>query len=181
MFGTYCTWFEGGLTAFPWVPLPCLTALQELCTLWPYGPNPDTCSIDGFPVYHPVHWSAYFDSPYMGIQHLFFDNGGAASGGLAQASPTSVGVWADRSVPVCLSSPMTPVPWAAGGTGRVTTLLCPSQGGHQPHYLVLQLFWARGHLCSGSWPHLDLSFLCFTFSSPCSDHQLGIGGLRVTI
>ena len=60
----------------------------------------------------------------------FVDNRGAASGGLAQASLTIVGVWADRSVPVRPSSPMTPVPWAAGGTGRVGALLCPSQGSH---------------------------------------------------
>ena len=65
----------------------------------------------------------------------------AADGsGLAQASLTIVGAWADRSVPVCLSSPMTPVPWAIGGTNRVTTLLCPSQSSHQPSYLVPQLF-----------------------------------------
>ena len=70
----------------------------------------------------------------------FIDNGGAASRGLAQASLTIVGVWADRSVPVCPSSPTTPVPWAAGDTGRVTTLLCPSQGSHQPRNLVPQLF-----------------------------------------
>ena len=69
----------------------------------------------------------------------FIDNGGAASRGLAQASPTIVGVRADRSVPVCLSPPTTPVPWATGGTGRATALFCPSQGGHQPCYLVPQL------------------------------------------
>ena len=40
----------------------------------------------------------------------FVDNRGAVSGGLAQASLTIVGVWADRSVPICLSSPTTPVP-----------------------------------------------------------------------
>ena len=60
----------------------------------------------------------------------FVNNRGAVSGGLAQASLTIVGVWADRSLPVCPSSPMTPVPWAAGGTGRVSALLCPSQGSH---------------------------------------------------
>ena len=65
-----------------------------------------------------------------------FDDGGAASEGLAQASPTIVGVWADRSLPVCPSSPTTPVPWAAGGTGRASALLCPSQGSHQSHNLV---------------------------------------------
>ena len=67
-------------------------------------------------------------------------NGRAVSGGLAQASPTIVGVWAERGVPICPSSPTTPVPWATGGTDRVTTLLCPSQSGSQPHYLVPQLF-----------------------------------------
>ena len=73
----------------------------------------------------------------MGIWHLFYlQHGGAVSGGLAQASPTIVGVWADRSVSVCPSSPMTPVPWATGGTGRVTALLCPSQGSHQSCNLV---------------------------------------------
>ena len=46
-----------------------------------------------------------------------FYNGEAMGGGLAQASPTIVGVWADRSLPVHPSSPMTPVPWAAGSTG----------------------------------------------------------------
>ena len=70
----------------------------------------------------------------------FVDHGGAASGGLAQASLTIVGVRADRSVPVHPSPPMTPVPWATGGTGRVTALFCPSQGSHQPCYLVPQLF-----------------------------------------
>ena len=82
---------------------------------------------------------------YAGLHILFplvwgfgtgFDNGGAVSRGLAQASPTIVGVWVDRSVPVCPSSPPTPVPWAAGGTGRVSALLCPSQGSHQPLNLV---------------------------------------------
>ena len=71
-----------------------------------------------------------------GVGTGFIDHGGAASGGLAQASPTIVGVRADRSVPVCPSSPTTPVPWATGGTGRATALFCPSQGGHQPCYLV---------------------------------------------
>ena len=65
-----------------------------------------------------------------------FYNGGAAGGGLAQASPTIVGVWANRSLPAHPSSPMTPVPWAAGGTSRACTLFCPGQGSHQPHYLV---------------------------------------------
>ena len=65
-----------------------------------------------------------------------FDDRGATSRGLAQASLTIVGVWVDRSVPVCPSSPMTPVPWAAGGTGRASALLCPSQGSHQSHNLV---------------------------------------------
>ena len=78
--------------------------------------------------------------PMWGFSTGFINNGGATSRGLAQASPAILGVWADRSVPVCPSSPMTPVPWASGGTGRVTTLLCPSQGGHQPRYLVPQLF-----------------------------------------
>ena len=59
-----------------------------------------------------------------------FNNGGAMGGGLAQASPTIVEVWVDRSVPVRPSSPMTPVPWAARGTGRACALLCPSQGSH---------------------------------------------------
>ena len=65
-----------------------------------------------------------------------FYNGGAVSGGLAQACPTIVGVWANRSLPVCPSPPMTPVPWAAGGTSRACTLFCPGQGSHQPCYLV---------------------------------------------
>ena len=116
-----------------------------------------------------------------GFGTSFVDHGGAASRGLAQASLTIVGVRADRSVPVCPSSPTTPVPGATWGTSRVTALFCPIQSGHQPHYLVPQLFWARGHLCSCSWPCLDLSFLSFTLSSPCSNHQLRIGGLRVTI
>ena len=75
-------------------------------------------------------------SPAWGFGTGFVDNRGAASRGLAQASLTIVGVWSDRSVPVCLSSPMTPVPWATGGTGRVTALLCPSQGSHQSCNLV---------------------------------------------
>ena len=79
-------------------------------------------------------------SPVWGFGTGFITNRGAASGGLAQASATIVGGWADRSVPVCPSSPTTPVPWATGGTGRATTLLCPSQGSHQPCYLVYQLF-----------------------------------------
>ena len=45
--------------------------------------------------------------------------------GLAQASLTIVGAWADRSVPVCPSSPMTLVPWAIGSTSRVTTPVLP--------------------------------------------------------
>ena len=65
-----------------------------------------------------------------------FDHGGAVSGGLAQASLTIVGVRADRSVPVCPSPPMTPVPWASWGTSRATALFCPSQGSHQLHNLI---------------------------------------------
>ena len=79
-------------------------------------------------------------SPMWGFGTSFVDHGGAASRGLAQASLTIVGVRMGRSVPVCPSSPPTPVPWATGGTGRVTALFCPSQGGHQPCYLVPQLF-----------------------------------------
>ena len=75
-----------------------------------------------------------------GFGTSFIDLGRAASGGLAKASLTIVGVGADRSVPVCLSPATTPVSWATGSTSRVTTLFCPSQGGHQPHYLVPQLF-----------------------------------------
>ena len=75
-------------------------------------------------------------SPAWGFGTGFVDNGGAASRGLAQASPTIVVVWADRSVPICPSSPTTPVPWTAGGTGRASALLCPSQGSHQSRYLV---------------------------------------------
>ena len=76
----------------------------------------------------------------LGFGTSFVDHGGAVSRGLAQASLTIVGVRMDRSVPVCLSPPMTPVPWAIGGTSRATTLFCPSQGGHQSCYLVPQLF-----------------------------------------
>ena len=75
-----------------------------------------------------------------GFSTGFVDNGGAASRGLAQASLTIVGVWADRNVPTCLSSPMNPVPWAVGGTGRAGALLCPSHGSHQSCNLVPQLF-----------------------------------------
>ena len=57
-----------------------------------------------------------------GVSTGFIDNGGAASRGLAQASLTIVGVRADRSVPVCLSSPTTPVPWATGALAE--QLLC---------------------------------------------------------
>ena len=68
-------------------------------------------------------------------------DGGAVDGSsLAQASLTIVGAWMDKSVPVCSSSPMTPVPRAIGSTSRVTTLLCPCQSSHQPGYLVPQLF-----------------------------------------
>ena len=31
-----------GLTAFPWVPLPCLMVWLEPHTPWPCGPNPET-------------------------------------------------------------------------------------------------------------------------------------------
>ena len=79
-------------------------------------------------------------SPTWGFDTSFVDHRGAASGGLAQASPTIVGVRMGRSVPVCLSSPKTPVPWATGDTDRVTALFCSSQGSHQPCYLVPQLF-----------------------------------------
>ena len=75
-------------------------------------------------------------SPMWGFGTCFIYHGGAVSGGLAQASLTIVGVGVDRSVSVCPSSPMTPVPWAAGGTGRLTALLCPSSGSHQPCNLV---------------------------------------------
>ena len=67
---------------------------------------------------------------------ISFDHRGAASGGLAQASPTIVGVRADRSVPVCPSPPTTPVPWATWGPSRATALFCPSQGSHQPCNLI---------------------------------------------
>ena len=60
-----------------------------------------------------------------GFGTSFIDHRGAVSRGLAQASLTIVGVRVDRSVPVCPSSPMTPVPWATGGTSRVTTLVVP--------------------------------------------------------
>ena len=42
------------------------------------------------------------------------DQGDADGSGLAQASLTIVGAWMDRSVPVCSSSPMTPVPGLLG-------------------------------------------------------------------
>ena len=111
------------------------------------------------------------------------DWGAVDGSGLAQASPTIVGAWTDRSVPVHSSSPTTPVPRAIGSTSRVTTLLCPGQSSHQPGYLVPQLFWARGHLCSGSWSHLD-PFFCLFHLTLCSlhcDHQLGVGGLGIAI
>ena len=128
-------------------------ALSTLCTAW----------YTVLRIWIPLTWE---------FGTCSISNRRAVSRGLAQASLTTVGVWADRSVLVCPSSPMTPVPWATGGTGKATTLLCPSQSSHQPCYLVSQLFWARGHLCSGSWPHLDFGFLCFAFGSPCSNHQL---------
>ena len=130
-------------------PLPCLTALQELHTLWPYGPTPDTWSIAGHPVYHPVHWSVYFDSPYVGIQHWFYWQQRSCQRRFGPGQSDHCGSLGGQKCS-CLSSPMTPVPWATGGTGRATTLLCPSQGGHLPRYLVPQLFWARGHLCRSS-------------------------------
>ena len=79
-------------------------------------------------------------SPTWQFGSSFVDHRGAASRGLAQASLTIVGVRMDRSVPVCPSSPPTPLPWATGGTCRATALLCPSQGGHQPCYLVPSSF-----------------------------------------
>ena len=59
-------------------------------------------------MYHPVHHSVPVGFPYMGIQCLPIGNRRAVDGsGLAQASLTIVGAWADRSVSVCPSSPMT--------------------------------------------------------------------------
>ena len=79
-----------------------------------------------------------------GFGTSFVDHGGNVSRGLAQTSPTIVGVRVDRSVPVHPSPPTTPVHWATGGTSRVTALFCPGQGSHQPWYMVPNSFELEG-------------------------------------
>ena len=56
--------------------------------------------------------------------------GAVSRGGLTQASPTVVGAGAGRSIPICLPSPMTPVPGTNWCTSRAIALFCSGEGGH---------------------------------------------------
>ena len=170
MFRTYFWLLEGSLTAFPWVPPSLFNGAARVVhslAMWPQswhlkhcrGLEPHLLCVPSCTLFCTCWFTLRGDSTLLllVIEELQMD-----SSGLAQASPTIVGAWTGRSVPVCLSSPTTPGPWAIGGTSRVTTLLCPSQSSHQLSYLVPQLFWARGHFGRWSWSHFDFCLLCLT-------------------
>ena len=175
MFWTYCGWIGGRFDCIPLGPLFLFNYAAELHTPWPVAPALAPVALQELelraPCVPPCTLFCAFGFPLCGD----------AAPVLLVMEELQVEVWPRPVQPlwefgqtevflVCPSSPMTPVPWATGGTGRVTTLLCPNQSGQQPCYLVPQLFWARGYLCSGSWPRLDFGFLCFAFGPPCSDH-----------
>ena len=120
-------------------------------------------------------------SPMWGFGTGFINNGGATSRGLAQASPTIVGVWADRSVPVCLSSPMTPVPWTTGALAE--RLLCSAL----VKVAINLAIWSPSSF-EPEGTSVAAADLTLTLVSSVSLSALlavttsfGVGGLRVTI
>ena len=110
-----------------------------------------------------------------------FYNGGAAGRGLAQASPTIVGVWVNRSLPVRPSSPMTPVPWLLGALAEHVLCSALVKAAISLAIWCPSSFEPEGTSVAAADRALTLVSSVFALSSSCSDHQLGIGGLWITV
>ena len=77
MLWSYCVLLEGGLTAFPWVPLSLFNIWLEWCTPLPCDPNHGIWNIARSwslwcLEHHPVYWSAPAYFPFSESQHLLW-------------------------------------------------------------------------------------------------------------